>query len=91
MKKFFGIAMKILIGIICSVISFFWLIYAYAFVSPIWTGDPKSKDYEEDMILAPLGIFMAIIWIICLVVFIIKVKNRRNSAEQDENPPIEKE
>lgn len=74
---------KIIIGIIYSIISVFWLFLSTLFVSAIWLEGPGTNDWSEDAMFIPIGIIMFIIWVISFIALIYSFKNKNDSIGAD--------
>lgn len=73
----------IIISIIYSIISVFWLFLSTLFVSAIWLEGPGSKEWSEDAMFIPIGIIMFIIWVISFIALIYSFKNKNDSTDTD--------
>ncbi|MBQ8724729.1 MAG: hypothetical protein IJY74_03545 [Oscillospiraceae bacterium] len=74
---------KIIISIIYSIVSVFWLFLSTLFVSAIWLESTGTKEWSEDAMFIPIGIIMFIIWVISLIALIYSFKNKNDSIGTD--------
>lgn len=72
---------KIILGIIYSIISVFWLSIAVLFTSALWLEKPGTNDWKEDSMFIPIGIIMLIIWVITLIALIYSFRSKNKTSE----------
>ncbi len=74
---------KILVGIIYSIVSVFWLFFSILFTSALWLEKPGTNDWKEDSMFIPIGIIMLIIWTISLISIISSLKNKKKTSNKN--------
>ncbi|MCH5208146.1 MAG: hypothetical protein J1F04_04630 [Oscillospiraceae bacterium] len=72
---------KVLIGILYSIFSVFWLFFTVIFTSALWLEKPGTNDWKEDAMFIPIGIIMLIIWIISFIALIFSFKNKKKTTD----------
>lgn len=78
---------KVIIGILYSILSLFWLFFSILFTSALWLEKPGTNDWKEDAMFIPIGIIMLIIWIISLIALIFICKNKKKTTDKNSDLP----